>query len=157
MKSLLHLLSAIELIYEYATEKPSATKSAIAEYFSKRFKTAKPIIRTTIGDIRRKQDVFYDQENINRPNETKRLRDLLDKLPPNKTLSHKKKVNGVKISKERISVGACANASGTDKVKLVFIHKYQKPRSFGKTWTPYHLVDYYWNQKAWITQLIMPN
>lgn len=70
---------------------------------------------------------------------------------------HKKKVNGVKISKERISVGACDNASGTDKVKLVVIHKYQKPRSFGKTWTPYHLVDHYWNQKAWMTQLIMSN
>lgn len=61
-------------IFENATEKPSATKSAIAEYFSKRFKTAKPIGKTTIGDILRKQDVFYDQEN-NRPNETKRLRD----------------------------------------------------------------------------------
>ena len=49
---------------------------------------------------------------------------LFYKLPQNKSLSHEKNVNGIKISKERISIGECCNGSNSsDKVKLVVIFK----------------------------------
>lgn len=78
---------------------------------------------------------------------------LFYRLPPNKTLSNKKQVNGVKNSKERISVGVASNASGTDKCKLVVIGKPKKPRCFGN-WNPQRVVHYFNNTKAWMTREI---
>ncbi len=79
---------------------------------------------------------------------------LFFRLPPNKTLSNKKSVNGVKLSKARVSVALCANQSGTDKCKPMVIHKYERPRCFGKVWNPNSVVHYYYNSKAWMTQLV---
>jgi hypothetical protein len=42
----------------------------------------------------------------------------------------KKSAPGHKSSKERISVLACSNASGTHKLQLIGIGKSKKPRSF---------------------------
>ncbi|GAB0086026.1 hypothetical protein DMENIID0001_000010 [Sergentomyia squamirostris] len=51
---------------------------------------------------------------------------------PNKTLVEKarKSVPGFKVNKERVSVLACANATGTHKMPLFVIGKAAKPRAF---------------------------
>lgn len=47
--------------------------------------------------------------------------------------SHKAEasVSGRKINKERVTFMLCSNASGTDKMILLVLGKFQKPRSFG--------------------------
>jgi hypothetical protein len=77
---------------------------------------------------------------------------LFYRLQPNKTLS-----SGEKISKERLTVGLCVNATGTIKLKPVVIGKYKKPRCFGNVWTPQDIVKYYFNLKAWMTMDIFRN
>lgn len=77
---------------------------------------------------------------------------LFYRLPPNKTLASCS-VSGKKESKERITLGVCCNASGTDKAKLVFISKFARPLCFGKLFDPNNTVHYYNNQKAWMTML----
>ena len=77
---------------------------------------------------------------------------LFFRLEPNKTLASKT-VKGTKKSKDRISVGLCANADGTDKLPPVVICKAKKPRCFNG-FTPSTFVDYYWNKKAWMTSTI---
>lgn len=59
---------------------------------------------------------------------------------------------GLKDSKERLTVLACANAPGTHKCKLMVIGKSAKPRAFKgiKTFP----VIYKANKRAWITQAI---
>ncbi len=57
----------------------------------------------------------YDPCDIYNFNET----DLLYKLGPNRTLATGTSVSGTKASKERISVGLAANATGIDKLKPV--------------------------------------
>ena len=78
---------------------------------------------------------------------------LYYRLPPNKTLANCS-VSGSKESKERLTVGVCCNASGKDKVKLVVISKFARPRCFGKVFDPNNVVHYYNNQKAWMTAAI---
>jgi hypothetical protein len=72
------------------------------------------------------------------------------KCMPNKTMLLKgQSCKGGKRSKERVSIYACTNMSGTDKLRLVVIGKYKNPRCFkGIIRKP---VDYYHNQKAWMT------
>ena len=69
---------------------------------------------------------------------------------PNKTLSSCK-INGYKNSKDRLTVGVVANASGCDKPKLVVISKFKKPRCFSPNFNPNTLVHYFNNKKAWMT------
>jgi hypothetical protein len=59
-----------------------------------------------------------------------------------------------KSSKERITVLACSNASGTHKLQLVCIGKSKKPRSFMGTEMRYFPVHYYNHRKAWMNQEI---
>jgi len=75
-------------------------------------------------------------------------------LLPNKTLGSKSdnSVSGIKQSKERITIGVCSNANATDKRKLTVIHKFQRPRCFGKNFNPNVYCEYYYNKKAWMTQ-----
>ncbi len=51
---------------------------------------------------------------------------------PNKTLvtSREKEAKTFKKPKDRVTIMACANASGTIKLPLVFIHKFANPRCF---------------------------
>ena len=61
------------------------------------------------------------------------------------------KAEGGKVDKERVTLMACANASGTHKLDLVFIHKYENPRALkhiDKTKLP---VIYFNQAKAWMT------
>ena len=54
------------------------------------------------------------------------------KLMPSKTLvtSREKEAKALKQPKDKVTIMACANASGSIKLPLVFIHKYANPRCF---------------------------
>ena len=72
----------------------------------------------------------FASEDIYNNDETAKFFRLL----PNKTLASKgSNVSGLKQSKDRITIGCCANSNGTDKCKLTIVHKFQRPRCFGKT------------------------
>ncbi|XP_008302761.1 tigger transposable element-derived protein 6 [Stegastes partitus] len=77
---------------------------------------------------------------------------LFYRLEPNKTLACGP-VKGTKRCKDRISVGLCANADGSEKLTPVVIHKSKKPRCF-HGFNPNTFVDYYANKKAWMTPLV---
>ncbi len=50
---------------------------------------------------------------------------------PQTTLAHyDESVSGFKVSKNRVTLMTCANATGDHKLPLVFIHKYKTPRCF---------------------------
>ncbi|XP_066253469.1 tigger transposable element-derived protein 4-like [Euwallacea similis] len=72
---------------------------------------------------------------------------------PNKTHKLKgERCSGGKMSKERITAMICAKASGTEKRKLLIIGKFQNPKRFKNINSlP---IDYYWNDKAWMTSSI---
>jgi hypothetical protein len=72
------------------------------------------------------------------------------KALPSKMLvsQEEKSVPGHKSSKERTTVLACSNASGTHKLQLVCIGKSNKPRSFMGTDMRYSPVHYYNKRKA---------
>jgi len=87
----------------------------------------------------------YDPENIFNCDET----GLFWKMKPSRTISNGP-VSGTKQSKDRITVLLTCNASGTEKLCPLFIHKYENPRvlkNINKKTLP---VDYYWNQKSWM-------
>ena len=65
-------------------------------------------------------------------------------------------VQGIKMQKDRITLSVCVNATGSYKLKLVVIHTAKRPRDFGKIWQPDEFVDYFANQKAWMTMQAGP-
>ncbi|KAJ8945129.1 hypothetical protein NQ318_001594 [Aromia moschata] len=71
---------------------------------------------------------------------------------PKKTLvlPNEKEVPGHKPVKERITVMVCANASGTYKIPLLAIGKYQKPRCFNRVDKP--PVQYEAQSSAWMSE-----
>lgn len=60
---------------------------------------------------------------------------LFWKALPSKTIVHnsQKSPPGYKVSKERITLMASANAAGTHKLKLVYIGTSKSPRSFKRS------------------------
>uniref|UniRef100_A0A8C4TJD3 Jerky protein homolog-like n=1 Tax=Erpetoichthys calabaricus TaxID=27687 RepID=A0A8C4TJD3_ERPCA len=78
------------------------------------------------------------------------------KALPSKTLVSKeeKSAPGHKSSKERITVLACTNASGSHKLKLICIAKSKNPRLFKGTQMCNFPVLYYNQTKAWINREI---
>jgi hypothetical protein len=58
-------------------------------------------------------------------------------------------VKGKKKDKERITLGLCVNADGSDKLPPVMIAKSKRPRCFGKTFDPNLILQYYSNTKAY--------
>ena len=74
-------------------------------------------------------------------------------IEPNKTLASGP-VKGTKKCKDRISVGFCANADGSEKLVPVLIYKAKKPRCFSNGFNPETFVEYYYNKKAWMTSVI---
>ncbi|MDW3631436.1 MAG: hypothetical protein QOK71_08365 [Nitrososphaeraceae archaeon] len=74
---------------------------------------------------------------------------LFWQLEPSKVLSTGP-VSGRKKSKERVTVLLTCNASGTEKLKPLFIHKYKTPRALKHIYKETLPVDYYWNLKAWM-------
>ncbi|GBC35167.1 tigger transposable element-derived protein 6-like [Rhizophagus irregularis DAOM 181602=DAOM 197198] len=71
------------------------------------------------------------------------------KMEPNRTLSTGPVV-GKKLSKERVTIALCCNASGTEKVKPVFIGKSQNPRALKNVPKSSLPVQYYWNKTAYM-------
>jgi DDE superfamily endonuclease/Tc5 transposase DNA-binding domain/CENP-B N-terminal DNA-binding domain len=91
----------------------------------------------------------YDYKDIFNADET----GLFYKLLPNKTMSRKGKTcTGGKLSKERVTVLLCSNATGTDKLKPLVIGKYENPRCFKFVNKKSLPVQYYWNTNAWMTK-----
>ncbi|XP_048248519.1 tigger transposable element-derived protein 6-like [Haliotis rufescens] len=78
---------------------------------------------------------------------------LLYKIEPNSTLSTVP-VSGKKQAKDRLTVMLTCNATGTEKLKPLVIHKYNTPRCFGRSFDPTSVCHWYVNKKAWMTSLI---
>jgi hypothetical protein len=74
---------------------------------------------------------------------------LLYKALPNRTLAEGK-VKGKKLSKERMTLGLACNADGSEKLKMVVVHKSKRPRCFGRTFDPDTLVHWFSNKTAWM-------
>ena len=74
---------------------------------------------------------------------------LFYRLEPNATLATAP-VPGKKKSKDRLSVGLCSNADGSDKLKPVVIGKAAKPRCFSGGFDPSVYAEYYSNKTAWM-------
>lgn len=75
---------------------------------------------------------------------------LLYRTRPNRSLA-KSAISGGKVSKERMTVCLTTNCDGSDKLRPLIIWKYKKPRCFGRTFDPQNHVDFFNNQKAWMT------
>jgi hypothetical protein len=78
---------------------------------------------------------------------------LFWRLLPCKTIAHSP-VLGKKRSKERVSILVTCNASGDEKLPLLFIHKYETPRILKGIEKKSLPVWYYWNSKAWMQRSI---
>jgi hypothetical protein len=77
---------------------------------------------------------------------------LFWQLEPSKTLAQGP-VTGTKKSQNRVTILLTCNATGEDKLKALFIHKYKNPRPL-RGITVEDSVQYYWNKTAWMQQLI---
>lgn len=87
----------------------------------------------------------YREEDIFNADET----GLFFKMSPSATLKFKnEKCVGGKMSKQRVTVLVCANATGTEKIELLVIGKSQKPRCFKNV--KKLPVKYAANNKAWM-------
>lgn len=75
---------------------------------------------------------------------------------PNKTLvsSREKEAKGFKKPKDTVTLMACANATGSIKFPLVFIHKSKKPRCFKHIDMNDLPVDYYAQKNSWMDSAI---
>lgn len=81
---------------------------------------------------------------------------LFFKLMPDKSLVFKReKCHGGKLSKERLSVLACTNATGSQKLRLLVIGKSKAPRCFKNVRT--FPCDYVSQNRAWMTGDIFIN
>ncbi|CAB4409729.1 unnamed protein product [Rhizophagus irregularis] len=84
----------------------------------------------------------YDLQDIYNCDETA----LFWQLEPSKTFAQGPVV-GTKKSKNRVTILLTCNATGEDKLKPLFIHKYKNPRPL-RGISVKDSVDYYWNKTA---------
>lgn len=87
----------------------------------------------------------YSPEDIFNCDET----GLFWKMKPCRTISNEQ-ISGKKQSKDRVTILLTCNATGSEKLTPLFIHKYENPRvikNIDKRTLP---VEYYWNQKSWM-------
>ncbi|UYV72200.1 TIGD4 [Cordylochernes scorpioides] len=90
----------------------------------------------------------YSPQDIFNADET----GLFYKLLPNQTMTIRgEKCEGGKKSKERITVLVCCNMDGSEKLPLLYIGKYRRPRCFHGMNIP---SNYHFNKKAWMTGAI---
>jgi hypothetical protein len=87
----------------------------------------------------------YDPKDIFNCDET----GLFWKMRPNRTISNGP-VAGTKQSKDRVTVLFTCNATGTEKMRPLFIHKYENPRALKNISKNTLPVNYYWNSKSWM-------
>ena len=59
------------------------------------------------------------------------------------------KVKGRKIQNDRFTLVFAVNSTGTEKLKLLVIHKSQRPRCFGR-WNLSNIVYWHANTTAWM-------
>ncbi|KAH9067486.1 hypothetical protein Ae201684P_021643 [Aphanomyces euteiches] len=73
--------------------------------------------------------------------------------PPTRSIS-RNPMSGFKVSKKQMTVVVASNATGSDKIPLLFIGNAQKPRAF-KRLTPQELnIDYSNTKKGWMTSQV---
>jgi len=70
-------------------------------------------------------------------------------LEPSQTLAMAP-VIGVKKSKNRATLLLTCNATGTEKLRPLFIHYFKNPRALKTIDKDKLPVDYYWNKSAWM-------
>lgn len=87
----------------------------------------------------------YDPEDIWNGDET----GLFWKMEPSRVLAHGP-ISGHKKEKSRITIFCAANATGTEKMALTFIHKYKTPRPMKNLNYKNLPVYYFWNKKSWM-------
>ena len=75
---------------------------------------------------------------------------LIFPLQPDRTLSTTADIRGAKKAKDCVTVCLAVNVTGSERLKPLVIHKYKRPRCFGKSFNPNSLVWYYNNKKAWM-------
>ena len=68
-----------------------------------------------------------------------------------------KQAKNFKQSKDRVTLSACANASGICKLPLAFIHKYKKPWCFNQKDMATLPVHYYKQANAWMDANVFEN
>ena len=118
---------------KYVGEKASADKSAV-ESFTHQF-------REMIQEN-------FTREQIYNTDKT----GLCWRAIPTTTLAglEANKIEGLKLDKDRVTLMACPNSMGTDKLDLLFIYKYENPRVL-KHVDKKKLPDKYYSQsKAWM-------
>jgi hypothetical protein len=81
---------------------------------------------------------------------------LFYKLMPGTSLATTA-INGIKQSKERLTIAFCVNTDGSERLKAIVIHKYKIPRCFAKTFDPNLICYYYYNQSEWMNTFIFSN
>lgn len=94
----------------------------------------------------------WDLDNVYNCDETA----LYWKLEPSKTLA-RRPLSGTKKAKDRVTVLLACNATGTSKLKPVFIHKFKTPRCMRNIRYDDLPVHYYWNSSAWMQGSIFLN
>jgi hypothetical protein len=87
----------------------------------------------------------YDPQDIFNCDET----GLFWKMRPSRTISNHS-MSGTKQSKDRVTVLLTCNATGTEKLKSLLIHKYENPRALKHVNKNSLPVNYYWNLKSWM-------
>jgi hypothetical protein len=71
------------------------------------------------------------------------------KLEPSRTLA-RQPIAGTKKPKDRVTILLACNATGTERLTPVFVHKYKKPRCMRYIDQKTLPVYYYWNSSAWM-------
>ncbi|XP_071943866.1 jerky protein homolog-like [Antedon mediterranea] len=112
---------------------------------------------SSIEPFQAKLKMLMDAENLTRDqifnaDET----GLYWKLMPSRSLvlHGEKTAKNFKTAKDRVTVMGCANASGTCKIPLTFVHKPAKPRCFKNINMDRLPVDYYSQKNAWMDSTI---
>ncbi|KAI7960756.1 hypothetical protein MJO28_001245 [Puccinia striiformis f. sp. tritici] len=91
----------------------------------------------------------YNREDIWNMDET----GLMYGMPPDRGLA-KEHGSGLKGNKVRITIAVTANSDGSEKLPLLIIGKYAKPRAFQKKTGGQLGFEYYNNSRAWMTSVI---
>lgn len=55
------------------------------------------------------------------------------------------------IEHDRVTLGLCANISGKERMKMIFVHKSPRPRCFPEHFDPNNLVHFFSNVNAWMS------
>ena len=70
-------------------------------------------------------------------------------MKPSRTISNGP-VAGTKQSKDCVTILFTCNSTGTEKLRPLFIHKYENPRALKNINKNSLPVNYYWNKKSWM-------